>query len=91
MKKIIIASIASVFTTTAVAQTSCEPTDANREFHAERGNELKVIGLLSNGQILEIWESPSGTFGLLMTGPDGITCFVISGEFLEIIPAKPNT
>ena len=89
MKKIILATIASLFATTTVAQTSCEPTEANRALHAERGHELKVTGLLSNGTILEIWEAGDGTFGVLMSGPDGMTCFIISGQYLEINYPRP--
>jgi len=38
-----------------------------------------ATGLASNGELLEIYASPRGTWTLVLTGPDGTSCAVASG------------
>lgn len=63
------------------AQGNCAP----REIVVERlkgsfGEGLAAGGLRSESQVLEIWAAPeTGTWTVLMTRADGITCVVASG------------
>jgi cytochrome c-type biogenesis protein CcmE len=91
VKKIILATIASLLVTTANAQELlCETTSNNRQHNSEAGNQLKVVGLLANGTVMEIYEAADGTFGVLISGTDGITCLLTTGSFLEINYPKPR-
>ena len=52
-----------------------------------------AIGLLSNGSVLEVLVSESGSFSFLTTRPNGTTCMVASGEGWEniVIEKGPKT
>jgi hypothetical protein len=68
----------------AVAQP-IPPNCAERDLVVERlestfGEAFAGGGLQSDTQLLEVWRSPEqGTWTLLMTGADGLTCVVASG------------
>ena len=38
------------------------------------------IGLITNARLIELFVSDSGTWTMLMTRPDGITCIVAAGS-----------
>lgn len=46
------------------------------------------LGLVNNGNVLEILVSKNGTWTILVTKPDGISCVVATGEAWEKIPGK---
>ncbi len=47
----------------------------------ERYAETPVsIGLASNGAMIEIFAASSGSFSILVTRPEGISCMVTSGD-----------
>tara|TARA_B100000315_G_C14532197_1_gene566748 strand:+ start:1171 stop:1473 length:303 start_codon:yes stop_codon:yes gene_type:complete len=41
------------------------------------------IGLASNGAVLEVFASEAGTFTIVMTYPNGISCLIVAGENWE--------
>jgi len=43
------------------------------------------MGLASNGSVLEITRSDSGTWTILLTNPSGITCLMAAGENWETV------
>jgi hypothetical protein len=46
------------------------------------------LGLVNNGNVLEILVSKNGTWTILVTKPSGISCVVATGEAWEKIPRK---
>jgi len=46
------------------------------------------MGLSSSGAVVEVFASPVGTFSIVITLPDGVSCLVSTGEGWENIPAK---
>ena len=46
------------------------------------------MGLASNGAIIEILASPSGTFTIILTRPNGLTCVMAAGESWEDLPKR---
>ena len=67
--------------TPAHAQTSCASRDLvlNR-LQSNFGESLTAGGLRSQSQILEVWASDAtGTWTVLMTTADGMTCVMASG------------
>ena len=45
-----------------------------------------AMGLVNNGSILEILTSNKGSWTILVTKPDGISCVVAAGEAWEDVP-----
>ncbi len=48
------------------------------------------MGLASNGDMIEVFASQTGSWTMIMTKPGGKTCLVASGEHWQDIP-KRNT
>lgn len=46
------------------------------------------IGLASNGSVIEILASPSGSFTIILTQPNGMSCVMAAGESWENIPKR---
>jgi len=44
------------------------------------------LGLVNNGNVLEILVSKNGTWTILITKPTGISCVVATGEAWERVP-----
>ena len=60
---------------------------------SERYNEsVHSLGLDANGTVLEVFTSPKGSWTILVTRPDGVSCVVTTGEaWQDITPASPDT
>lgn len=68
----------------AAAQQGMVPCGA-REDMAERlktgyDEHPSALGLSSNGRLLEVYTSINGTWSIILTRPDGISCLVAVGE-----------
>lgn len=46
------------------------------------------MGLSSDGSVIEVLASETGSWTILMTRPDGLTCMMASGEGWEILPPR---
>jgi len=46
------------------------------------------MGLGSNGAVIEVFASPSGTFTIVMTLPNGISCLMMAGESWQDLPRQ---
>ena len=74
------------------AQTSppCGPRPVIVEQLARDFNEHVVSrGLASNGTMLELLVSPRGTWTMLISLPNGNSCFGAAGEMWEDLPRDP--
>jgi len=65
----------------AYAQTNCAPRETVIErLTASFGEGLAAGGLQSEAQVIEIWAAPeTGTWTVLMSRADGLTCVMASG------------
>ncbi len=74
----------SALPSNAKAQMAC---GARNEFvqSLEKGfAETPIsVGLGSNGSVIEVFSSDTGTFSILMTSPNGLSCFLIAGDRWE--------
>ena len=43
----------------------------------------KAVGLVSNTGMMEVYVSEQGTWSILMTTPNGITCLIAAGDHWE--------
>ena len=46
------------------------------------------IGLASNGSVIEVLASPSGSFTIILTRPNGVACVMAAGENWENLPKR---
>ena len=79
----------SVFPSSAQAQTVCGERKAIVASLEKTYSEAPIsMGLGSNGAIIEILASPSGTFTIILTRPNGLTCVMAAGESWEDLPKR---
>lgn len=72
---------------TANAQTLCgERGDIVESLLRQYKEQPTAIGLASNGGLVEVLTSESGTWTLMMTMPTGQTCIMAAGEHWESLP-----
>ncbi|OHC74867.1 MAG: hypothetical protein A3G18_10350 [Rhodospirillales bacterium RIFCSPLOWO2_12_FULL_58_28] len=73
----------------AQAQTACgERSDALFRLEKDFSEAPVAMGLASNGSVIEVFASKAGTFTIIMTRPDGVSCLMLSGENWEELPAQ---
>ena len=79
----------SAFSSPAQAQAMCG------ERHTVLANLEKIyseapvsIGLASNGTVIEVLASPSGSFTIILTQPNGHSCVMAAGENWENLPKR---
>ena len=89
MKKIllIVAGVLLILTgttTPADAQSVCAVHQTVVEKLKKTFDEQATsAGLSSNGGMLEVYTSPTGTWTIVLTRPDGISCLMATGEHWE--------
>ena len=71
----------------AAEPSPCAPRPEIVDQLAARYGERQVaLGLVQQGQGMELWSSPAGDWTLLASLPSGISCVVATGERLELLP-----
>ncbi len=75
------------------APRNCGPHDAvTSHLAAKYAERREMVGLASNNMMMELYVADSGTWTLIVTRPDGITCLVASGTDAELVSdALENT
>ena len=79
-------ALSALTVTTAQAQQMagqniCAPRAAIIEkLKAEFDEEPEAIGVTNSGGLFEILSSSAGTWTVLATGPNGVSCLVLSGD-----------
>ncbi len=86
----IIASIAAVSPT--YAQQCIGTPDMYATLDGKYKEERKGLGFTDNGAVVEFWVSESGTWTVVATFPDGVSCGIASGDDWSFEPEKkePN-
>ncbi len=74
----------------AAAQTACTTRSEVAERLAGDHAEAPVAaGLVASGAVIEVFTSSDGsTWTIVLTGPEGTTCLVATGEAWTTLPAK---
>lgn len=60
--------------------------DGITELKDRYGEEPAAMGLTSSGEVIELFISENGTFTIITTGPDGLSCLMLSGDSWESMP-----
>ena len=75
----------------ATAQTACDDRKAIVDKLAKTFSEAPVsMGLATNGSVIEVFASPTGTFTIILTMPSGLSCVMAAGENWEDLPERLN-
>ncbi|MFQ5958023.1 MAG: hypothetical protein ACE5LF_01500 [Alphaproteobacteria bacterium] len=75
----------------AGAQAACGDRDKFVVLLGENYAERAVaIGLTASGRVLEVFTALSGTWTILVTYPNGVTCVVATGESWEALPTPES-
>jgi len=78
----------------AQAQTAnCAPHDIITERLITRyGERRQAMGLGGGNTVLELYASDAGTWSILITSPDGISCLVAAGRAftLSVVQGQPT-
>jgi len=73
----------------AAAQTMCGDRAAVVASLEKTYFEAPVsMGLVNNGAVIEILALPSGSFTIILTRPDGLSCVMAAGENWEDLPKR---
>ena len=79
----------SAFSPPAGAQMMCVPRDALLAALKKTHSEIPVSGgLTANGAVLEVLSSAEGSWTVIMTRPDGVSCIVAAGENWEDLATR---
>ena len=62
--------------------------DIIARLHKKYAEVPEAMGLSSNGTVVEVLTSESGTWSILVTHPNGVSCLLAIGEGWENLP-KP--
>lgn len=82
-----VALMALVPAAPAVAQGVCTDRDSMVKHLGDRHSESRqALGLVSNGNMIEVLTSKSGSWSIIITNPQGVACLVAAGEAWESIP-----
>jgi len=73
----------------AQPKRTCQTRDKVLSALGDKYNETpSSMGLASNGSIVEILVSTEGTWTIIATMPNGLSCLVAAGDYWEKIPGK---
>jgi hypothetical protein len=56
----------------------------NRKF----AEKTVSMGLANNGTVVEVLSSPDGSWTIVMTAPNGVTCLLAAGDHWQSLPEK---
>ena len=78
------------FAPAALAQPVCGSHQSISENLKKSYTEAPVsMGITSGGGIIEVFSSPKGTWTLVITQPNGMSCLIAAGQDWEELP-KPE-
>jgi hypothetical protein len=78
------ALLAASFLLVSIQQANAAVCSERKKFTSylsKKYNEVpKAVGLVSNSGMMEVYVSEKGTWSILMTTPNGITCLIAAGD-----------
>lgn len=81
----IVALLLALFASPAAAQNCAPHGDVVAALSERFSEEQRVIALTENGTILEFFGAETGSWTIVITGPDGMSCLVSAGADFEIV------
>lgn len=75
----------------AGAQGVCGSREAALDYLLGRYQERpRAVGLAADGRLVEVLVAPSGSWTILVSRADGVSCVVATGEAWQVLPAPPE-
>ncbi len=79
---------AGLFISAAQAQPACAPhDDVAGHLLAKYGERRAFIGVTRDGNLFELYASPTGTWSVVVTVPGGLSCLTDNGVHGSVIEA----
>ena len=80
--------LALIIASPAAAQVACTPDRGKiiEQLSGRYQEETVAMGLTESGAVLEVLASTVGSWTILITRPDGVSCVVTSGEAWDTVP-----
>ena len=73
------------------AHMVCAPRGNVAARLAERYSEVPGSrGVLRSGEVIEVFVSPAGSFTVIITRPDGVSCVLAAGEDWQELAPRPK-
>jgi hypothetical protein len=94
MKKLAFTSFTGVISalivsSAALSAPQCGPHKKIVEMLSKRFSEVpKAIGIVGEKRIMEVFLSKKGTWTILVTNSEGLTCILAAGDDWEDVPDK---
>lgn len=91
MLKTLVMAFATATLGSAAAASNCAPRDVVIDRLAARyGESRQSIGLGANNAVVEVFASPeTGTWTIIVTTAQGLTCMIASGQAFEALAEAP--
>lgn len=84
MRALLLAMTVVLFSGDAIGQTMCGLRNTVVASLEKNYSEVPVsMGLASNGAVIEVLAAPSGSFTIIITRPNGLSCVMAAGERWE--------
>src|SRR5687767_1517355 len=78
-------AVAALAVGTAQAQQVCGPRSiVVQKLKSELGEKPEAAGLTHSGGVIEILASKDGSWAVIMTAPNGLSCLLAAGEAWEL-------
>lgn len=75
-----LALITAMLAAPVAAQQNCAPRERIVDHLATKYDEAQVgVGLDAAGNLIEVWAAASGSFTILVSSPNGLSCIATSG------------
>jgi len=81
-------TVAAASPASAARQVCSERTKFVEQLAVTYAENTVGLGLVNDGSVLEVLVSHNGTWTILVTKPNGISCVVATGEAWEKLPAQ---
>lgn len=73
----------------ASAGPNCAPRDQVVAALAERYGETRQVAGITGDSLMEVFASPAGTWTLVISRPDGVSCLVAAGDAIMLLIDAP--
>ena len=92
MTRTVLIALVAWFAMSAPAQAACALRQEVHEALSRHYQERPVaLGITGDGRLIEVLVSTAGSWTILLTAANGITCVVAAGEAWEPLPDSHNT
>ena len=92
MTRIILIALVAWFAIPTAAHAACAYRQEVHETLSRQYQERPVaLGLTDDGRLIEVLVSAAGSWTILLTAANGITCVVAAGEAWEPLPGNQST